>query len=257
MAAESAPLLDFSSKVVLVTGGSTGIGRATALAFAWQRAKVVVGDLSEEGAETVAMVRKAGGEGLFVRTNVTNAAEVEALVQQTVRAFGGLHCAFNNAGVLPPTRPLAEQTESDFDKVIAVDLKGVYLCLKHEIQHMLGAGGGAIVNTASIAGVIADPGMAPYVAAKHGVIGLTKAAAVDYAKRGIRVNALAPGLVHTPMTQRWLDDPTMREVVLAGPLMGRAAQPEEMAGMVLFLCSPLASFATDQTFIVDAGQTAH
>jgi NAD(P)-dependent dehydrogenase (short-subunit alcohol dehydrogenase family) len=116
---------------------------------------------------------------------------------------------------------------------------------------------GAIVNTASIAGVIADPGMAPYVAAKHGVIGLTKAAAIDYAKRGIRVNALAPGLVHSPMTQRWLDDPAMRDVVLAGPLMGRAAKPEEMAGMVLFLCSPLASYATGQTFIVDAGQTAH
>src|SRR6185436_6072452 len=138
MSADSASLLDFAAKVVLITGGSTGIGRATALAFARQRAKVVVGDLSEEGAETVAMIKKAGGEGLFVRTNVTNAAEVESLVQQTVRAFGGLHCAFNNAGVLPPTRTLAEQTESDFDKVIAVDLKGVYLCLKHEIQHMLG-----------------------------------------------------------------------------------------------------------------------
>jgi NAD(P)-dependent dehydrogenase (short-subunit alcohol dehydrogenase family) len=138
-----------------------------------------------------------------------------------------------------------------------VDLKGVFLCLKAQIRHMLGAGGGAIVNTASIAGVIADPGMAPYVAAKHGVIGLTKAAAIDYAKHGIRVNALAPGLVHTPMTQRWLDDPAMREAVLAGPLMGRPAKPEDMAGMVLFLCSSLASYATGQTFIVDAGQTAH
>lgn len=142
-------------------------------------------------------------------------------------------------------------------RVIAVDLKGVFLCLRAQIQHMLSADGGAIVNTASIAGVIADPGMAPYVAAKHGVIGLTKSAAIDYAKHGIRVNALAPGLVHTPMTQRWLDDPVMREVVLAGPLMGRPAKPEEMAGMVLFLCSPLASYATGQTFIVDAGQTAH
>ncbi len=245
------PLLDFSGKVVLVTGGSTGIGRATALAFARQGAKVVIGDLSEEGGQTIEMIKREGGEGLFVRTNVAKAA------QQTVRACGALHCAFNNAGILPPTRPLAEQEESDFDKVIAVDLKGVYLCLKYEILHMLGAGGGAIVNTASIAGVIADPGMAPYVTAKHGVIGLTKAAAIDYAKRGIRVNALAPGLVHTPMTQRWLDDPAMRETVLAGPLMGRAAKPEEMAGMVLFLCSPLASYATGQTFIVDAGQTAH
>ena len=250
-------LIDFTGKVVLVTGGSTGIGRATALAFAGQGAKVVVGDLSDEGGETIALIERAGGEGMFVRTDVTSASDVDALVQQTVRAYGGLHCAFNNAGILPPTRPLAEQTESDFDKVIAVDLKGVFLCLKAQIRHMLGAGGGAIVNTASIAGVIADPGMAPYVAAKHGVIGLTKSAAIDYAKHGIRVNALAPGLVHTPMTQRWLDDPAMREVVLAGPLMGRAAKPEEMTGMVLFLCSPLASYATGQTFIVDAGQTAH
>jgi len=250
-------LLDFTGKVALVTGGSGGIGRATALAFARQGAKVVIGDVSDEGGRTVEMIEQAGGEGLFVRTNVADSASVAALVQQALRAYGALHCAFNNAGILPPTRPLAEQDESDFDNVVAVDLKGVFLCMKHEIRHMLGAGGGAIVNTASIAGVIADPGMAPYVAAKHGVIGLTKAAAIDYAKQGIRVNALAPGLVHSAMTQRWLDDPAMREVVLAGPLMGRAAKPEEMSGMVLFLCSPLASFATGQTFIVDAGQTAH
>jgi NAD(P)-dependent dehydrogenase (short-subunit alcohol dehydrogenase family) len=139
-----------------------------------------------------------------------------------------------------------DQGEETFDKVVAVDLKGVFLCLKSQIRHMARAGGGAIVNTASIAGVIADPGMAPYVAAKHGVINLCKAAAIDHAEDGIRVNALAPGLVETPMTKRWLGDPQMR-----------AAQPEEMAGMVLFLCSPLASYATSQTFIMDAGQTAH
>jgi NAD(P)-dependent dehydrogenase (short-subunit alcohol dehydrogenase family) len=178
-------------------------------------------------------------------------------VATAVKRFGRLDCALNNAGVLPPTKPLAEQSEVDFDRVVAVDLKGVFLCLQHEIRQMRKSGGGAIVNTASVAGLIADPGMSPYVAAKHGVIGLTKAAAIDYAKDGIRVNALAPGLVHTPMTQRWLDDPQMRDVVLAGPLIGRAAQPEEMAGMILFLCSSLASFATGQTFIVDAGQTAH
>lgn len=249
-------LLDFTGKVVLITGGSAGIGRAIALAFAGQGAKVVVGDVSDGGGETVDMLKREGGDGLFVRTDVAEAGDVEALVARTVEAYGGLHCAVNNAGVLPPTRLFAEQDEADFDRVVAVDLKGVFLCLKHQIRHMAQAGGGAIVNTASIAGVIADPGMAPYVAAKHGVIGLTKAAAVDHAKDGVRVNALAPGLVETAMTKRWMEDPEMREAVLAGPLLGRGAKPEEMTGMVLYLCSSLASFATGQTFIVDAGQTA-
>jgi NAD(P)-dependent dehydrogenase (short-subunit alcohol dehydrogenase family) len=250
-------LLDFTEKVVLVTGGSTGIGRATSLAFARQGATVVIGDVDERSAETIGLIEAAGGTGLFVRTDVSVAGQVEALVNTAVESFGGLHVAFNNAGVLPTTAPLAEMDEVEWDKVIAVDLKGVFLSLKYEIAHMLTAGGGAIVNTASVAGVIADPGMAPYVAAKHGVVGLTRAAAVDYAKHGIRVNALAPGLVETPMTKRWLEDPAMREAVLAGSQMGRAAQPEEIAGMVLFLASPLASFATGGVYVVDAGQTAH
>ena len=250
-------LLDFAGKVVLVTGGSTGIGRATSLAFARQGATVVIGDIDERSAETVELIEQAGGTGLFVRTDVSVASEVEGLVKTAVDSFGGMHAAFNNAGVLPPTAPLAEMDEAEWDKVIAVDLKGVFLSLKYEIAHMLTAGGGAIVNTASVAGVIADPGMAPYVAAKHGVVGLTRAAAIDYAKHGIRVNALAPGLVETPMTKRWLEDPAMREAVLAGSQMGRAAQPEEIAGMVLFLASPLASFATGGVYVVDAGQTAH
>jgi NAD(P)-dependent dehydrogenase (short-subunit alcohol dehydrogenase family) len=250
-------LLDFTEKVVLVTGGSTGIGRATSLAFARQGATVVIGDVDERSAETIGLIEAAGGTGLFVRTDVSVAAQVGALVNTAVESFGGLHVAFNNAGVLPTTAPLAEMDEVEWDKVIAVDLKGVFLSLKYEIAYMLTAGGGAIVNTASVAGVIADPGMAPYVAAKHGVVGLTRAAAVDYAKHGIRVNALAPGLVETPMTKRWLEDPAMREAVLAGSQMGRAAQPEEIAGMVLFLASPLASFATGGVYVVDAGQTAH
>jgi NAD(P)-dependent dehydrogenase (short-subunit alcohol dehydrogenase family) len=250
-------LLDFTEKVVLVTGGSTGIGRATSLAFARQGATVVIGDVDERSADTIGLIEAAGGTGLFVRTDVSVAGQVEALVNTAVESFGGLHVAFNNAGVLPTTAPLAEMDEVEWDKVIAVDLKGVFLSLKYEIAYMLTAGGGAIVNTASVAGVIADPGMAPYVAAKHGVVGLTRAAAVDYAKHGIRVNALAPGLVETPMTKRWLEDPAMREAVLAGSQMGRAAQPEEIAGMVLFLASPLASFATGGVYVVDAGQTAH
>ena len=250
-------LLDFTGKVVLVTGGATGIGRATSRAFARQGANVVVGDVDDRAAETVHLIEEAGGTGLFVRTDVTEADDVRRLVETTVDTYGGLHVAFNNAGILPPTGPLVEQTESDWDRTIAVDLKGVFLALKYEISHMAAAGGGAIVNTASVAGVIADPGMAPYVAAKHGVAGLTKAAALDYASAGVRVNAVAPGLVATAMTKGWLDDPEMREAVVAGSQLGRPAEPEEIVGMVLYLASDLASFATGGVYVVDGGQTAH
>jgi NAD(P)-dependent dehydrogenase (short-subunit alcohol dehydrogenase family) len=249
--------MDFTDQVVLITGAATGIGRVTAVAFAERGATVVVGDVDPRGGETVTLIQDAGGEALFVPTDVTVAGEVEHLVRTTVDTYGGLHVAFNNAGVLPPTGPLLQQTEADWDRIIAVDLKGVFLCLRAELAHMVTHGGGSIINTASVAGVIADPGMSPYVAAKHGVIGLTKAAALDYAAAGVRVNALAPGLVETPMTKGWLSDPTMRSVVTANSPMGRPAQPEEIAGMVLYLASPLASFATGGVYVVDGGQTAH
>jgi NAD(P)-dependent dehydrogenase (short-subunit alcohol dehydrogenase family) len=248
---------NFSGKVALVTGGSRGIGRATAMLFAQSGAKVVIGDVDPAGDETVEAIKRDGGEATFVRTDVSVESDVKNLVAAAVKTYGGLNCAFNNAGVLPATVALVEMEESTFDRTLAVDLKGVFLCMKHEITHMLQSGGGAIVNTASIAGLIAEPGISAYIAAKHGVIGLSKAAAVEYASKGIRINALAPGLVNTAMTKAWFDDPNMSAYFTANTPIGRVSQPAEIAGMVLFLCSDLASFAVGQTFVIDGGYTTH
>jgi NAD(P)-dependent dehydrogenase (short-subunit alcohol dehydrogenase family) len=249
-------IFDFTNKTVLITGGGSGIGRATALAFAQHGAKIVIGDLNEAAAqETVELIKKEGAQALFVKTNVSHAADVKALVEKTVSTFGGLDCAFNNAGIAHAPKPIEALDEESFDRVIAVDLKGCFLCMKYELPHMIKAKRGAIVNTASVAGLLPEAGSGGYVAAKHGVIGLTKTAAIEHAHLGIRVNALAPGWVRTPMTKGWDDDTGFNAQLKAAAPMHRGAEPEEMAGMVLFLCSDAASYVTGQTYLVDGGQT--
>jgi NAD(P)-dependent dehydrogenase (short-subunit alcohol dehydrogenase family) len=247
----------FAGKRVVLTGGATGIGRATALGFASEGAAVMIGDIDERAGETVRLIEAHGGRAAFRKVDVSDRRQVFDLISACVDTFGGLEVAFNNAGVGPPTLPIEEVPEEQFDRVIAIDLKGVFNAMQAEIGHMLHNGGGAIVNTASVAGVIADPGMSPYVAAKHAVVGLTKAAGIEHARHGIRVNVIAPGLVRTPMTERWLADPAFMEAFLASSPIGRAAEPEEIVGMVLHLCSDEASFTNGQMFVIDGGQTAH
>lgn len=249
-------LLDFTGKVVLITGARSGIGQATAVAFAKQGARVVIAGRSNAD-KTMEMIKAVKGEAIFVRTDVSRSAEVQALIEATLKKFDRIDVAFNNSGLLPVSATVADMPEDEFDKIISVDLKGVFLCMKYEIQQMLKQGGGAIVNCSSVAGLIADPNMCAYVAAKHGVAGLTKAAGIEYATQNIRVNAICPGLTDTEMTSGWLSDPKMRDIVKSFNAMGRAASSEEIAGLVLFLASPLASFMTGGVYAIDAGQTAH
>jgi NAD(P)-dependent dehydrogenase (short-subunit alcohol dehydrogenase family) len=247
----------FAGKTVLITGAATGIGRATAMAFAAEGANVMIGDVDERASETVALIVAAGGQAAFKRTDVRDSAQLDALVAACVERFGGMHMAFNNAGVLPPPLPFHEVPSSDLDLILNVDLKGVFFAMQSQVRHFLKTGGGAIVNTASVAGIVADPQMSAYVAAKHGVVGLTKAVAIEYAQQGIRVNAIGPGFVATPMTQAWLESDEFKQAFFAQNISGRAAQPEEIAGTVLHLCSDAASFINGALFIIDGGQTAH
>ena len=240
-----------------MTGAANGIGRAAALAFAREGASVVVADVSEQGnQETARMIEEAGGRALAVRCDVSRAEDVKAALDQAVETFGRLDFAFNNAGVEQPLTATADLTETEWDRIVDINLRGVFLCMKHEIPLMLKQGGGAIVNTSSGAGVKGFAGQAAYCAAKHGVIGLTKAAALDYAKANIRINAVCPGIIETPMMDRFSGGtPEGRARVIAQEPVGRMGKPEEIAAAVVWLCSDAAAFVVGHAMVIDGGQT--
>ncbi|MDX5480764.1 MAG: SDR family oxidoreductase [Hymenobacteraceae bacterium] len=246
----------FQDKVALVTGGSFGIGRATAVLFAQHGAKVAVVDWKEDE-ETVNSIRSAGGEAIFIRCDVSKPSEVKAMVDQTVSTFGRLDYAFNNAGIEGESAPTHEVTEENWDRVIGINLKGVWLCMKYELPHMLSQGKGAIVNCSSIAGVIGFPGIPAYTASKHGVLGLTKTAALEYAQSGVRINAVCPGAIKTPMIDRFIEkNKTTEEAMASSEPIGRFGRPEEIAEATVWLCSDAASFVTGHPMLVDGGWVA-
>jgi NAD(P)-dependent dehydrogenase (short-subunit alcohol dehydrogenase family) len=252
-----------NGKVALVTGGASGIGRATALTFAREGAKLLIADMHADGGQqTVHMITENGGEATFVQVDVTQAAAVEAMISKTVETYGRLDCAYNNAGisgrgVAGEQRAFtADYPEERWHQVIAINLTGVWLCMKYEIHQMLQQGGGAIVNTASVAGLVGLPTSSAYVASKHGVVGITRTAALEYAKSGIRVNCVCPGYIQTPMTAPGMQDPERMALMLASEPVGRMGKPEEVAETVVWLCSDAASFVTGHTMTVDGGYVA-
>jgi NAD(P)-dependent dehydrogenase (short-subunit alcohol dehydrogenase family) len=242
-------------KVGLITGGTSGIGRAAAVLFAKAGARVVVAGRRElEGKETIELVRAAGGDGMFVKADVSKATEVESLVHRTVEKFGRLDVAFNNAGIEGIWVPITEQSEEDWDRVIDINLKGVWLCLKYEIRQMLKqGGGGAIVNMASVAGMMGSAGAATYCASKHGVIGLTRTAALENARSRIRVNVVCPAVIETPMAERAFGEPEVNKFIRGLHPIGRFGRPEEVAEAVVWMCSERASFMTGQSLVLDGG----
>ena len=247
------------NKIALVTGGGSGLGRATVQALAREGAKVLVADLNLESAhETVIMVAETGGEASAFAMDVTVAAQVEAMVQMTVERYGRLDCAFNNAGIPGKVgTSVIDYEEEDWDRVIAVDLKGVWLGMKYELKQMLKQGSGVVVNTASIAGLVGLVGSSPYVASKHGVVGLTKTAALEFAQQNIRVNAVCPGVFRTPLVEKIIAElPEREELYLSAQPIGRMGRPEELAEAVVWLCSDAASFVTGHAFPVDGGYVA-
>jgi NAD(P)-dependent dehydrogenase (short-subunit alcohol dehydrogenase family) len=251
-------MINFAGKVAIVTGGTAGIGRAAAIAYAQQGAKVVVaGRRFEAGQETVRLIKAAGGEALFIQTDVTEETDVKTMVDRTVSVFGRLDIAFNNAGVFGESAVLTEQTDDEYDRIMTANVKGVWLCMKYEIAQMLKQGSGSIVNTSSILGVVAMAGVPLYTASKYAVQGLTKAAALQYAKSGIRINAVGPGAIATDMLEIATGGQDEAKAYMAGlHPMGRVGQPAEVANAVLWLSSDAASFVTGETLMVDGGFVA-
>ncbi|GFH63442.1 MAG: oxidoreductase [Candidatus Desulfovibrio kirbyi] len=250
-------LISYENKVALVTGAGQGIGLAAAQAFAEAGASVVLADVNEAAvcAAAAALV-SAGRKAIAVHCDVTDDGQVAAMIDRTIKTYGRLDAAFNNAGIQTPQTPAAEMSNADFDRTITINLRGVWNCMKYEIPHMLKQGEGAIVNTSSQGGMTGFPGQAAYIASKHGVIGLTRTAALDYAQNGIRVNAICPGAIRTPMAEALLKGNTEIEAALVKSIpIGRLGKSEEIANAVLWLCSPWASFVLGHALVVDGGFT--
>jgi NAD(P)-dependent dehydrogenase (short-subunit alcohol dehydrogenase family) len=245
-------------KIALITGAGSGIGRATALIFAREGAKIALADIAAEGGEeTLRTVKQAGAEAIFVRTDVSKLAEVEALIAKVISNWGRIDCAFNNAGIDGKMAKTAECTEETWNRTIAVNLTGVFFCMKAEIPHMLRQGGGAIVNTASAAGLTGSPGLPAYVASKHGVVGLTRAAALEYGREKVRVNCVCPGPIRTPMLGRLLTNrPEMEQRFASAEPLKRLGEPSEIGEAVAWLCSDAASYVTGHAMSVDGGYMA-
>ncbi|SFD56357.1 SDR family oxidoreductase [Massilia yuzhufengensis] len=250
--------LPFAGKVALVTGAASGIGRATALAFGRAGAHVVVADTAVDGGHaTAAMIVESGGKALFVRSDIARAGEVEALVEKAINYYGRLDIAVNNAGVDEESAPVADGDEEQFDRIMAANVKGVWLCMKYQLRQMLKQGSGTIVNVSSVSGLVGAPGRAVYAASKHAVVGLTRSAAAEYARDGIRINVLCPGGVKTPMLARFAErDPSAEKKLRAAHPMGRFAEAGEVAQAALWLASDGASYVNGHEMVVDGGFTA-